>query len=310
LLVIPTVFIILALVFMAIRLAPGDIVEIMLAEGAQSAGARVQTAEHLRKQFGLDKPIHEQFVIYLWSVVRGDLGKSPYDSLPVLDKLINRLPVTLELAFLALTTSLLVSIPVGIIAAIRQDTFLDHAVRILSISSLSAPIFWTGTMVLIFPAIWWRYFPPLPFERPWEDPVKNLMQMAPPAFILGLALGGSVARMVRNSLLEVLRQDYVRTAWAKGLRERVVIFRHTLKNALIPVVTLMGLQLENLLGGTVIAETIFTIPGIGRLTLRAVEQRDYAQLQANIIFLALIVLIVNIIVDISYAWIDPRVRYK
>ena len=220
-----------------------------------------------------------------------------------------RLPVTFELALLAIAISSLLAILVGVISAIRQDTPIDYIVRVMSIGGLSVPEFWIATLIIVFPAIWFNYLPPMRYTPIFVDPWANLQQFGIPAFTMGVRMSAGVMRMTRSQMLEVLRQDYIRTAWAKGLRERVVIYRHALKNALIPVITMMGTQFSSLMGGTVIVESIFSLPGVGRLMLDSIQVRDYTQLQGNVLFLAIVFLTMNLIVDLTYAWLDPRINY-
>jgi peptide/nickel transport system permease protein len=242
-------------------------------------------------------------------VIMGNLGKSLWSSTPVNDEIGRRLPVTLELAVLTLIVSTFVAIAFGIISATRQDTILDYLLRVVSIGGLSVPNFWVGTLLIVFPVIWFGYMAPLTYIPFDQDPAGNLRQFLVPSIALGLQLSAGIMRMTRSSMLEVLRQDYVRTAWAKGLREWVVILRHALKNAMIPVITMIGTQFAYLLSGTVILESIFGLPGIGRLMLESITQRDYILLQGNVLFIAAAFLIINLLVDLSYAVLDPRIRY-
>jgi peptide/nickel transport system permease protein len=242
-------------------------------------------------------------------VVMGNLGKSLWSSTPVNEEIARRIPVTLELAILTVLVSTFIAIAFGIISATRQDTILDYLLRVLSIGGLSIPNFWVGTLLIVFPVIWFGYMAPLTYIPFDKDPAGNLRQFLVPAIALAIAQSASIMRMTRSSMLEVLRQDYVRTAWAKGLREWVVILRHALKNAMIPVITMIGTQFAYLLSGTVILESIFGLPGVGRLMLESITQRDYTLLQGNVLFIALAFLIINLLVDLSYAVLDPRIRY-
>ena len=254
-------------------------------------------------------PLYEQYVKWLGGVLRGDLGQSVYRNRPVLGEIVNAAPATFELATLALLLSACLSLPLGIISAARQDTWIDNVAKTVAILGLSVPSFWIGTMLVVFMGLWWGYSPPLQLASIFTSPWANFEKMIFPALVLAAGLAGSVARMVRSSLLEVLRQDYMRTAYAKGLNERTVLIRHGLKNALIPVVTIMGLQFAGLLGGTVIVESIFTIPGLGRLTIDAIQTRDYPVLQGVVIVFAIVLLFLNLAIDLLYAWLDPRIHY-
>lgn len=308
LLAIPTLLLVFTIIFFIVRVVPGDVARLMLAE--QPEGFKTEeTLRAIRARLGLDKPLWLQYVDYIGGAVRGDFGYSFWHEGPVLQELLRRLPVSVELGLLAISIGVIIAIPSGIISALRQDTGVDYISRLFAIVFLSVPGFWTATMLIVFPAIWWGYLPPLGYEYIWVDPIKNLKQMAFPALAIGPILAGSIARMTRSSMLEVLRQDYIRTAWAKGLRGRMIIFRHALKNALIPVITLIGLDIGLVVGGSVIAETVFALPGVGRLTINAIFERDYPQLQANVLFFGLVIILMNLVVDITYAWLDPRIRY-
>ena len=307
---VPVLFLVVTMVFVLIRIVPGDVAVLMVAEAGGLGGAAGQTIEKIRSDLHLNEPIYVQYLLFLRDMSHGDLGRSYYDNKPALGKILDRLPVTLELAILSIAVSLMIAVPLGVISAIRQDSWIDYIARLGSILALSMPLFWTGTMLVIFPAIWFNWLPPLGYAAPWEDLSKNLKQFLVPALVLGAALAGTVARMTRSAMLEVLRQDYIRTALAKGLRERVIIYRHALKNAMIPVITIVGLQVAFLLGGSVVVETIFSLPGVGRLTVNSVFQRDLPQLQVNVLFFSFIILMVNLMVDLTYGWLDPRIRYR
>lgn len=313
LLMIPSLIGVSLVVFSLAHLMPGDVVLMMLTDagGAGSGqGTNVQgQVDILRAKLGLDKPLWQQYLTFVGGALRGDLGKSLWTDRPVTQEILERLPITAELALLTIIFSTFFALLFGVIAAIRQDSALDYSVRLLSIGGLSFPDFWIGTLVIIFPAIWFGYMAPIGYRTFFEDPLANLQQFLIPAMVIGLQYSAGVMRLTRSSLLEVLRQDYIRTAWAKGLRERSVIYRHALKNALIPVVTLLGAQLSRLLGGTVVIEAVFGLPGLGRLLVESIGQRDLTQLQGNIMFIAATFLIMNLIVDLSYAWLDPRIKY-
>jgi peptide/nickel transport system permease protein len=304
LLLIPTLFLVTLLVFSIIRLLPGNIVVLMMSEqGYASDRAK------LEQMLGLDRPFYQQYLSYLAKVFRGDLGVSFWTREPVLDEIWRRLPVSLELALLAMFFGLLIALPAGILSAVRQDSWLDYVFRTIAIGGLSIPGFWMATVIIVSASIYWKWVPPMRFTPFLRDPLANLSQFILPAIILGFALSASVMRMTRSMVLEVLREDYVRTAWAKGLRESVVIARHVLKNAMIPVVTIMGLQLSALIGGTVIMESIFVLPGMGRFLLDAITWRDYPVIQGINLFLATGVIVLNLLIDLVYAFLDPRIRY-
>lgn len=306
LLIVPTLLLVVAIVFLSMRILPTDIADIIVDNAG--VGGAAYTKQAIREQLNLDKPLPVQLGIYIGHLVQGDLGRSAYDRKPVLKKIADSLPVTLELTILAMAISTTTAIVIGIISAVYQDSAVDYILRIVSILAFAAPVFWVGTMAIIFPAIWWNYFPPLFYVPFRENPVDNLRQFIAPALTLAIALAGSVARMVRSSMLEVLRQDYVRTARAKGLSERVVITRHALRNGFIPVLTFLGLQLTVLLGGTVIVESIFALPGLGSLTISAVLTKDYPAIQGSVLVFAAVVTLVNLGVDLSYGLLDPRLR--
>jgi len=263
----------------------------------------------LRHSLGLDQPVAEQYVRWLSGVVRGDFGRSIQFRQPVTVDLRNRIPVTLELGLLAMLISICIALPVGTLSAVRQDRFVDYAARTAAIAMLSIPGFWLGTLVLAFGSAWFHWSPPLSFHSLVDSPSKNLGILITPALILGAALSGTVMRLTRPQMLEVLRQDYVRTALAKGLRERTVVIRHAIRNAFIPVVTVIGLQVPVLIGGTVILETIFSVPGMGRYLVNAVRFNDYPVIQGVVLAVATIVVVTNLLVDLSYSLLDPRVRY-
>ena len=302
---IPSLVIASLAVFSLPRIIPGDVVQLMLEEKAYG-----KDLEDLRAKLGLNRPIYIQYFDWAGRVLRGDLGESLWTKRPVVEELARRVPVTLELGFLALFFALLIALPVGILAAIRQDTVVDYVLRSLAIVGLSVPGFWKATLVVLLPAIWWGWSPPIRFTEWSQDPWRHVVQFIIPAFILGIASAAAIMRLTRAQLLEVLRQDYVRTAWSKGLRERVVVLKHSLKNAVIPVVTVLGLQISAILGGAVIFEQIFGLPGMGRFLFDAVNQRDYPVIQGVNLLVVTVVVVVNLIVDATYALLDPRIRYS
>ena len=301
---IPSLLIATLIVFALPRLLPGDAVELMLAEKAYA-----KDVEELRAKLGLDRALSVQYVEWLGRVARGDLGESLWTRRPVLEEIGHRLPVTLELALAALGIAVLLAIPVGVIAAARQDSLVDFLVRSAAILGLSVPGFWLATLVIVLPAIWWGWRPLTGFTELSRDPLQHLLQLFIPAAILGVASAGALMRLTRGMLLEVLRQDYVRTAWAKGLAERAIIMKHGLRNAVIPVITLLGTQLPQIIGGTVIIEQIFGLPGMSRFLFDAINQRDYPVIQGVNLVVVSTVVLVNLTVDAIYAVLDPRIRY-
>ena len=312
LLLIPTLFILTILVFLSVRFIPGDVVDLIVGrmEWYGTGGEEIDR-EAVERMLGLDVPVYVQYGRWIRDILlHGSLGESLLGGYAIEKKILDRLPVTIELGLLAIVISLLIALPVGIYSAIRQDTAADYAGRTIAIIGLATPNFWLALMVIIFPAIWWGWSPPtelIPFS---EDPLGNLAVFFIPSLILGTAMSAATMRMTRTMMLEVLRQDYIRTAWSKGLRERVVVIRHTIKNALIPIVTLVGLQLPLLVGGSVIMEYIFNLPGLGRLLLTALTNRDYPVVSGVNLFFATVVIAVNLMIDLIYPYLDPRIRYK
>ncbi len=309
LLLIPTLLIVTIIVFCAVRFIPGNVIEMMAAQSgeAEDLEATIQTIKH---NLGLDVPIYTQYARWLGGVLKGDLGRSLWTQQSIGSELLTRLPISIELGLLAIVIGLLIALPVGIFSAIRQDSAGDYIGRSVAIFCISVPSFWLATLVVVYPSIlfgWTPRLPVIPFTR---DPLGNLQQFVIPAVLLGMVMSGTTMRMTRTMMLEVLRQDYIRTAWAKGLKEQVVIYRHALKNALIPVVTIIGLQLPILVGGAVIIETIFGLPGIGRYFVDALFQRDYPIISAINLVVAAFVMFCNLVVDIAYAYLDPRVHYS
>ncbi len=309
LLIIPTLFILSILVFLAVRFIPGDMIDVM-AGRMQYTVAGVDRAA-LERKLGLDVPMPVQYGRWLGQILlRGSLGESLMGHGTVEERIIERLPVTVELGVVAIAIGLLIALPVGVYSAIRQDTAADYVGRSVAIIGLSTPNFWLGIMVMIYPAIWWAWSPPLELVAFAEDPLGNLAMFVIPSLILGTYLSAATMRMTRTMMLEVLRQDYIRTAWSKGLKERVVIVRHAIKNALIPVLTLIGLQMPILVGGSVIMENIFNLPGLGRLMVAALEERDYTMISGINLFFATTVVGINLMTDLLCAFLDPRVRYE
>jgi peptide/nickel transport system permease protein len=306
-----TLILVSIVVFLLNRWLPGSVIDQMVSS-MSPASSTIKIDRHaIEVMLGLDKPVYVQYFKWISNIVlHGDMGNSLRSNFNVSQEIFRRLPVTLELAILALLVGGLISIPVGVYAAIRQDTVQDYVFRSLAIILISVPSFWLGTMIMIYPSIWWHWSPSMEYITFLKDPIGNLSMFIIPAAILGTGLAGSSMRMTRAMMLEVLRQDYTRTAWAKGLTERVIVLRHALKNALIPVITIVGVQLPVLIGGAVIIEQIFSLPGLGRLMLTALQQRDYTVVQGINLMFSVIVIFVNLFVDLGYGWMDPRIQYQ
>ena len=322
-----TLFMVSILVFLSIRLIPGDIVDSLIAELQRSSGTYVGVLdrEALERLWGINVPIHVQYGRWMGvlqrpdpltgedsysGIFQGSLGTSMKQGAPVTEMILRRIAVTIELGLMAIVIACLIALPVGIYSAIRQDTVGDYVGRIIAIIGLSTPNFWLAMMVMLYPALYLGWSPPVELISFREDPLGNLGQFIIPAVILGTSLSAMTMRMTRTMMLEVLRQDYIRTAWSKGLKERVVVTRHALKNALIPVVTIVGASLPIVIGGAVIMENIFALPGMGRLMINSLLQRDYTVVSGVNLVVATGVVVANLLVDISYAYLDPRIRYR
>jgi peptide/nickel transport system permease protein len=300
----PSLLIASLIVFTLPRLIPGDVVQLMLEEKAYG-----KDLEDLRAKLGLNRPIPVQYVEWVGAIVRGNFGESLWTRQPVLSELVRRLPVTAALGLMALAVAVAIGIPVGVVAAVRQDGVLDFFARSAAVFGLSVPGFVVAILVTLLPAIWWGWTPRVGFVTFTTNPLAFVVQLVLPAVILGLASAAGIMRLTRGMLLEVLRHDYVRTAWAKGLRERAVVLKHALKNAVIPVVTVLGLQVAAIAGGTVIIESIFGIPGMGQFLVDAIVQRDYPVIQGINLVIVVIIVATNLMVDLVYAFLDPRIRY-
>jgi len=312
LLVIPTLLIVVALTTVSIRLIPGDAIDVLVGQMDLSGKEnREELRAQLEKQLGLDAPVYVQYVRW-WKdlLLHGDLGESIFIGGPVRDHIFQRLPVTLEIGILAIIIALLISFPIAIYSAIRQDTIGDYVARSVAILLISVPSFWIGIMVVVFPSIWWGWSPPIINISLWDDPIGNLKMYILPAAILGMAINGVNMRLTRTMMLEVVREDYIRTAYSKGLTERIVVLRHALKNALIPVITVIGLNVPVVVGGSVIIEQIFGLPGMGRLAIEAAFIRDYPVIVGVTLVFSVFVLLIILITDLSYALLDPRIRYS
>jgi peptide/nickel transport system permease protein len=301
---IPSLLIASVIVFSLVRLIPGDVVVLMMEENQYA-----DDIEAMRAKLGLNRPIYVQYFEWVGRALRGDLGESLYTRQAVAKELLVRVPVSLELGAVALFFALLLGVPIGILSAVRQDTPQDYVARGGAILGLSIPGFWLGTLVVVLPAIYFKWSPSIQFTRLEEDPWGHVAQFILPGFLLGVASAASIMRLTRTQLLEVLRQDYVRTAWSKGLGSRVVILKHSLKNALIPVVTVLGIQIAQVLSGTVIFESIFGLPGMGRFLFDAITERDYPVIQGINLVVVTTVVTVNLLVDFVYAYLDPRIRF-
>jgi peptide/nickel transport system permease protein len=305
LLLFPTVLLLSFLVFGIIRMLPGDVVELMVSEGGYA-----EDEAELRDMLGLDKPLLSQYLSYMKGALTGDLGISLWSGQPVLSEISRRLPISFELALMALLWTFVLGVPIGVISALKQDTGTDYTLRSLAIGGLSVPGFWIATMILVFGSIWFKWVPPMNYISFRENPIQNLSQLVVPSFVLSLALSASIMRMTRTMMLEVMREDYIRTARSKGLTQWTVVVRHALKNAMIPVVSIMGIQLAFLAGGTIIMETIFVLPGMGKYLLDAIAWRDYPVIQGINLFICTLIITINLCVDLLYGFLDPRIRHR
>lgn len=293
-------------IFILLRIAPGDVVDMIFA----SAGYVDPAAKaEIQKELGLDQPIPVQYTRWLGEILRGDLGKSYRYDIPAWQVVRPRIPITVELAIMAMLVASFIGIPAGVLSAVRQDRWVDYVMRVLSLAGLSMPSFWLG-MVIILLLVWsLGWIPSLTYVSPFEDLKAHLLQFLFPALAVGYRSSALIMRITRSSLLEVLREDYIRTAYAKGQRERVVIWRHALKNAFLPVITVLGIEFAFLIGGLVVTETVFNLPGVARFLVEAILWRDYPVVQNLVMFIAAVVILANFAVDILYGWLDPRVRY-
>lgn len=305
LLLIPTIFIICAIVFGLMRMVPGDAVDIIVNRMTQS-GQTVDEAA-IRARLGLDVPAVQQFFNWMGSVLRGDLGDSFFQYDSVWNIIKRQLPISLELGIITLILANLISIPLGLFCAARQDSIPDYAIRIIAVVLMAIPMFWLATLVLFYPAQWWGYAPPVVYVSFFQDPIANLQMFLVPAIMGALAQAGMQLRTVRTVVLDTMRQDYIRTAYAKGVKQRVILFKHAFRNAMIPVITIIGASIAALVGGNVILENIFNIPGIGQQLVTALGQRDFPMVQGCVLIMSIFVMIVNLVIDVAYKWIDPRV---
>jgi len=308
LLMIPTLLGVAALVFFLLRVLPGDIVELKYAGSGSYAPKEALARE--RAQLGLDQPIWKQFITWIVGIPRLDFGTSMWTGQPITHEIAIRLELSIELALMATFVAIIISVPLGTIAAVRQDTWVDYVVRIFSIAGLAIPSFWLGIIIILAFVIYFHWLPPLTFTSFWVDPKANLLQLIWPALAVGYRYSAVATRMTRSTVLEVLREDYIRTARAKGLWERAVLIRHALKNALLPVITVIGLEFAFLIGGLVVTEQVFNLNGIGKLFVEAISQRDYTMVQSLVLLTSFVFIFVNFLIDLVNAFLDPRIRYQ
>ncbi len=304
---VPTLFGVAVITFLIMRVVPGDVITLRYA--GEGAFVSKETLDMERVRLGLHLPLWQQFADWLWGAVRFDFGVSMWTGRPISHEIAIRLPLSLQLAIMATFIAIVISIPLGVLAAIKQDTWVDYAIRVFSVGGLAMPSFWLGIVLLLGLLIVFRWSPPIVFTPLWQNPVANLSQLIWPAMTVGYRYAAMVTRMARSSALEVLREDYVRTARAKGLSEREVVVRHAMRNAMLPVVTVVWLELAIQLGGLIVTEQVYNLNGIGKLTLEAVLRRDYTMTQALILLLAGVFVVVNFLVDLLYIWLDPRISY-
>ena len=307
--IIPTLFGVAVLIFLLLRVVPGDVVEARyMSQGSQFQSQDLMNIE--RKKLGLDQPMWKQFTTWMGGLLRLDFGLSMWTGAPITEEIKLRFALSLQLAIMASTTAVLLAIPLGILAAIKQDTWIDYGVRIFSIAGLAMPSFWLGILMILSMLIFFKWLPPMVFTPLWVNPWENLAQLIWPALAVGYRYSAVGTRMMRSTMLEVLREDYIRTARAKGLWLKLILSRHALKNAILPVLTIMSLEFAFLLGGLVVTEQVFNLNGLGMLFVEGISRRDYTLIQALVMLVATVFLLVNFLVDIAYAWLDPRIRYR
>ena len=310
LLFIPTMVLISIVVFVIMRLIPGDPAIQLLSGDLGDASFTQEQLEALRAKLGTDRHIAVQYVDWLWSMLHLDFGKSFLQNTPISDDLKDKFPITLELAILALILAMVIAVPLGVYSAVNQDRPGDYIARMITIAGVAIPNFWTAILLIFFLVLVFDWLPPLGYVNLWEDPLKNLQQLIFPAIALGFFNMAFLARLTRSAMLEVFREDYIRTARSKGLSERWVIARHALRNALLPVVTVSGWQFGFLISGSVIIESMFNVPGVGKFMLDSINQRDYTQTQAAVMVITFAVVALNLVTDLIYGWLDPRIRYR
>ena len=306
---IPTILLTTVIVFFLFFIVPGD-AALFILTGEEGAGAVTEAdLAKLRHELGLDRPIHIQYGTWLWDIMHGDLGISIWYRTPVTSDIRDKFAVTMQLAIMGILMAFVIAVPLGILSAVKQDTLPDYLSRIVSLIGIALPTFWLGILIIYFLAYTFNWLPPLGYATLWEDPLLNLTQLAFPALAIAFHDLAFTARVTRSSMLEVLREDYVRTARSKGLTELTVIGRHALKNAIMPILTVSGYQFARLLGGTIIIETIFVIPGLGQFLIESIQHRDFVVIQATVLLAAAVVLILNLVIDLVYGILDPRIRY-
>jgi len=309
LLMIPTLLGVAVLIFLLLRVVPGDVVEARyMGQGSQFTSQDLMDIE--RKKLGLDQPIWKQFTTWVWGIMRLDFGLSMWTGSPITEEIKLRFALSLQLAIMATVVATLLAIPLGILAAIKQDTWIDYAVRIFSIAGLAMPSFWLGILMILVMLIFFKWLPPMVYTPFWVNPWDNLAQLIWPALAVGYRYSAVATRMMRSAMLEVLREDYIRTARAKGLWLKLILSRHAMKNAMLPVITVVGLEFAFLLGGLVVTEQVFNLNGLGLLFVEAISHRDYTLTQALVLIVAAVFIFVNFATDIAYAWLDPRIRYR
>lgn len=320
--IIPTVFIVCTITFFLMRFIPGNVIDAMISQNVVggSSSVTVEGRKQMEHALGIDQPLLVQYGRFMGLVpqadgkfaglLQGNLGKSLWQDRSINRIIASRWPVTLELGLLGLVLSQLFAIPIGLLSALRHDSWSDFIARSFAILMIGIPGFWLGTILIVFPSLWWGWSPPLTYTPLSENIAENLKMLLLPAIVMAMGISGGTMRMTRTMMLEVFRQDYIRTAWAKGLRERTVVVRHALKNALIPIVTVIGYNIPVLLGGTVVIETIFSLPGMGRLLVDAIQKRDYTIVSGVLLLFAFGMVLINLLIDIIYAYLDPRIRYR
>ena len=308
LLMIPTLLGVALVIFLLMRVVPGDIVELKYA--GEGASISKETLQKERELLGLDKPLYYQFGSWMWGLMRGDFGVSMWTGRPITHEVAIRFELTLQLAIMAMVISVILGIPLGMMAALKQDTWVDYSVRVFSIAGLATPSFWLGVVMILVLLIFFKWLPPMEFTPLWKNPAANFVQLIWPAMAVGYRYSAMIMRMTRSTMLDVLREDYIRTARAKGLFEKLILFRHALKNALLPVVSVIGLELAFLLGGLVVTEQVFNLNGLGLLLVQSIERRDYMMTQSLVVLVAFFFVLMNFTLDILFAWLDPRVRFN
>jgi peptide/nickel transport system permease protein len=308
LLMLPTLFGVALVTFLLIRVIPGDVVELRYAGDRGAVSQEILDRE--RARIGLDQPIWRQFATWMLGVVRLDFGTSMWTGAPILEEIKLRFMLSLQLAIMATIVAVLLAIPLGVLSALKQDTWIDYAVRLFSIAGLAMPSFWLGIVLILLMLVVFKWLPPMVYTPFWTNPVQNLAQLIWPALAVGYRYSAVATRMTRSAMLEVLREDYIRTARAKGLMQKLILSRHALKNAMLPVLTVVALEFAFLIGGLVVTEQVFNLNGIGLLFVQAVAHRDYTLLQALIMLVAGSFIVVNFLMDVAYAWLDPRIRYR